>query len=106
MTLEDMKQLQTLQTATIAEDMKDEETFFYVVNCLNRFYSGDYGEVPPEDTEANNRDLNEGYGHILARYKAYGKLKGDFYIEAHFDKDAPAEDVDYNNVFICYPEER
>lgn len=106
MKLEDMKKLQTLQTATIAEAMKDEDTFFYVVECLNRFYSGDYGEVCQEDTEANNADLEAGSGHVLARYKARGILEGDFYIEAHFEAEAPLEDVNYNHVMIMYPSER
>ena len=106
MELSDLKKLQTLQTATIAEAMKDEGTFFYVVECLNRFYAGDYGEVPAEDTEANNGDLRDGIGHVLARYKAKGKLSEDFYIEAHFDKDAPIEDPNYNHILIMYPMER
>lgn len=106
MTLEDIKKLDTLQTRTIAEDIaKDDKTLAYIVDCLqNKFYKGDYGEVGAEDTEYNNLDLAEGEGHILARYKQFGSLQGDFYIEAHFSESVPG--VDANNVFIMYPFER
>lgn len=104
MTLEDLKQLPLLQTATIAEAVKDEATLFYVISCVNRFYSGDYGEVCKEDIDSNNYDLSTGYGHVLARYKASGRLERDIYIESHFDKDLTG--TEYNNTLIMYPEER
>ena len=110
MTLADLKSIDLLQTRSIAEACSQEreggaETLAYIVQCLNRFYSGDYGEVPPEDTEANNSDLAEGYGHILARYKQAHNLTGDIYIETHIDKDHTG-DIDYNTTMIMYPEER
>lgn len=70
MTLEDIKKQDLLQTRSIAEACKDSpETLGYIVECLGRFFSGDYGEICQEDTDYNNADLREGEGHILARYK-------------------------------------
>lgn len=62
MTLEDLRKLPLLQSATIAHICeKDEQTTIYILECLNRFYSGDYGEICEEDTAANNSDLKEGW---------------------------------------------
>jgi hypothetical protein len=106
MTLEDLKQMPLLQTRTIAEACKkDERTHKYIVECLQRFYAGDYGEICAEDTGYNNDDLASGYGHVLARYKGKFALEGDFYIEAHFDADH-LQDVDYTQIMIMYPRER
>lgn len=84
MTLEDIRKLRTLQTKAIAAACKDENTLAYVIQCLHRFYTGDYGEICAEDTAANNMEMLEGFGHILARYKGAGQLTGDIYIESHF----------------------
>lgn len=94
-----------MQTRTIAEALEDAKTLDYILSCLARFYAGDYGEVPEEDTAANNDDLESGYGHILARYKQTEKLTGDIYIESHFDKDN-LQNIDYTNTLIMYPFER
>lgn len=105
MTFKELRSIPCYQTATIAETMKeDEQTLFYILQCLERFYSGDYGTIPAEDTTANNEDLKSGYGHVLARYKASFNLKHDIYIESHFDKDTPG--LDYNNTMIMYVFER
>jgi len=105
MTLEDLKKLPLLHTRAIAAAAADEETFYYLLECLNAFYSGNYGEICEEDTAYNNEDLAEGAGHVLARYKAKGKLTGDIYIEAHFDKDH-LNDINYSQTLIMYPSER
>lgn len=105
MTLEDLKKVRLLQTKTIAKACEDPKTLQYIMKCLDRFFSGDYGEICEEDTQANNRDLEEGYGHVLARYKKAEKLTGDIYIESHFDKDN-LEDINFTNTLIMYPEER
>lgn len=104
MTFDDLKKLELLQTRSIAEACKDENTHAYIVDCLKRFYCGDYGKICKEDTELNNEDLKRGEGHILARYPAKGKLEGDIYIEAHFDNEVPG--LDANHIMIMYPEER
>lgn len=105
MTLEQLKTIPLLQTRTIAEACKDPNTLDYILECLARFYAGDYGEICEDDTNANNYDLSEGYGHVLARYKAKHSLTGDFYIESHFDKDH-LTNIDYTQTLIMYPEER
>lgn len=107
MTLDDLKRIPVLQTATIAEACKDPATLAYVVGCLHRFWRGDFGEVCQEDADANNADLEAGDGHALARYAGKGSLTGDIYIEAHFfDDPAYKNDIDYNYTMICYPAER
>lgn len=105
MTLEDIKKNSLLQTRAIAEACKDSpETFDYIISCLARFFGGDYGEVPPEDTEANNKDLEAGEGHVLARYRPAGNLAGDIYIEAYFSASMPG--MEANNTMIMYTGER
>lgn len=105
MTFEDLKRIPLLQTRSIADAVEQEpETHAYIVQCLNRFYTGDYGEIGQEDTDANNQDLQDGDGHILARYKAAHALKYDIYIEAHFSE--RMQGIDWNNIMILYVNER
>ena len=107
MTLKDLKTISLFQTASINEAIKDDKpTLDYVLRCLSLFYRGNYGSIDIEDTTANNLDLKEGYGHILARYDKAYKLTGDIYIEAHINKDADIHDIDYNNIMIMYCDER
>lgn len=106
MTLDDLKKIKVFQTRTIAEACKDEHTLAYVVSCLQRFYHGDYGEICDEDAGYNNEELADGYGHVLARYKAKHSLTEDIYIEAHFSVNVDISDVDYNNTMIMYCDER
>ena len=105
MKLEDLKKLPLLQTRGVAADIKDAQTHAYILNCLKRFFSGDYGEICEEDTQANNSDLAAGDGHILARYKGQASLKGDIYIEAMFYYEK-LDDINYSYIMIMYPEER
>lgn len=106
MTLEDLKRMPVFQTRGInAAEQDSPETHNYIIDCLFRFYAGDYGEICADDTAANNADLAAGDGHILARYKQKHNLRGDFYIEAHFY--APRlSDPDYTQIMIMYPDER
>lgn len=99
-----LEQLPLYQTRTIATAAQDDQTRIYLFNCLQRFYNRDYGEVPKEDTAANNAELEAGEGHVLARYKAQGALTEDIYIEAHFSESL--QGVDTNNILIMYPWER
>lgn len=105
MTTEDLKALPLLQTSTIAEACKDPATLDYILSCLARFFSGDYGETCAEDAEYNNSDLASGSGHVLARYKAAEKLSSDIYIESHFDAEY-LDNIEYSHTMIMYPEER
>lgn len=104
MTLEDLRRLPLLQTRAIAASCEDTRTFAYVLDCVNRFYRGDYGKVAQEDSDANNRDLRAGEGHILARYEGRYNLDSDIYIESHFSESAPG--IDANNTLIMYCNEK
>jgi len=105
MTLKDIRQQELLQTKSIFEACKGSpDTYKYIMECITRFFKGDYGEIDEEDTAANNQDLQEGEGHILARYKAAYNLERDIYIEAHFSESVPG--VDANNTMIMYCNER
>ena len=105
MTLENVRQLPLYQTRGIADSCQDSpETLQYILQCLKRFYSGDYGKICQQDTEANNADLRAGEGHILARYRAAHNLESDIYIEAHFSESVPG--LDANNTMIMYCGER
>lgn len=101
MTLDDIKKILTFQTAAIGEADNDPDTHNYIVNCLMRLYNGDYGEIPPDDTDANNKELEAGQGRIVARYKKAGKLTGDIYIITEFDKDDP-DNLDANQTMVMY----
>lgn len=52
-----------------------------VTSAIERFISGDWGDVPEEDKKANDRDLLARCGHVLGRYKS---LDGDLYINMEF----------------------
>ena len=103
--LNDLRNLPLLQTRSIADAYAgDTETFRYIAECLGRFYKGDYGEVPEENTEANNNDLRVGEGHVLARYEEKYMLDNDIYIETYFSDSTPG--IDANHIMIMYCLER
>ena len=104
MTLKDIRKLPIFQTTSIAYACMDLETNSYVMDCLRRFFIGDYGEISANDKKYNNQDLRNGEGHILAYYRAKYALENDFYIEAHFSASVPW--LDANNTMIMYCNER
>ena len=104
MTLEDIKALPVFQTESIGEAAKDTETHGYILKCLSRLYAGDYGNIAPDVTAANNEELLAGAGKLLTRYGKSEKLTGDIYIIAAFDNKDP-ENVDANNIMIMYRED-
>lgn len=101
MKLEDLQALPLFQTRSIAAAARDPRTLDYILECLGRYYSGDFGEVPADDTAANLADLEAGGGHVLARYNAAGELTDDIYINAVIDDTAP-DVVDANNIMVMY----
>lgn len=105
MTFEDLRGFPVLMTKGIAAACEDGKTKEYIIDCLARFYSGDYGLIGAEDAEYNNADLKEGYGHILARYEPKNALESDIYIESHFDADN-LNDIDFTQTMIMYSNER
>lgn len=103
MTLDDVKRLpvfQTRGTATAAAE-DDGQTNNYIFDCLMRLYAGDYGEIEQEDTDANNAELADGEGRIVARYKQRHALTEDIYIIATFSQSMP-DILDANNITILY----
>lgn len=107
MIINDLKLLAVFVSRGIVEDIKeDQPTRDYIGSCYKRFLLGDFGTICAEDKAANIADIKEGDGHALAVYPAFGILQSKFYIEATFYSEMPFDDVDYNNVVICYPHER
>lgn len=105
MKLEQIRQREVYQTRGIAADIKDNPAAYrYVLQCLQRLYSGDYGTIPAEDTDANNSELAAGEGRIVARYKAAEGLQEDIYIIAAFSE-SMADSLDANNTMIMYVSE-
>jgi hypothetical protein len=101
MTLDEIRQKKVFQTRGIAEAIKEKPSSYrYVLQCLQRLYNGDYGEIPAEDTDANNAELEAGEGRIVARYKAKYSLEDDIYIIACFSQEIPG--IDANHVMIMY----
>lgn len=80
---------------------ENEACHWYIIECLVRFYGHDYGEIPPEDVEANEAELKTGEGRIVARYKAANGLTEDIFIIAYFS-DSHAGEVDYNYTTVLY----
>lgn len=71
-------------TAKLNNDMaNDEATAQAVYKALKRFNSGDWGNVPQEDKDANNADLTRREGRVLARYDT---PNGDIYINLSFEE--------------------
>lgn len=104
MTLDQLRKNVLVQSRSIAAAGQDPETLAYIINCVNRFYSGDFGTVPDGDTLANLEAIAAGEGRALARYPARGELTGDIYINAYFSEDNP-ENTDLNNTMILYCDE-
>lgn len=105
MKLEQIRQREVYQTRGIAADIKDNPAAYrYVLQCLQRLYSGDYGTIPADDTDANNSELAAGEGRIVARYKAAEGLQEDIYIIAAFSE-SMADSIDANNTMIMYVSE-
>ena len=70
--------LQYYSTNTINEEMSNNKTFAKdIQHAIKEFCAGRWGEVPKEDKEANNHDLETLTGRVVARYKTSVK---DIYI--------------------------
>lgn len=66
---------------------KDPATKQAVMEALRLFAADNWGEVPQEDKEANDRDKAAGVGRVLARYNT---PSGDIYINKYMGVDEPA----------------
>ena len=101
MKLEDLKNLNPLITSRLARDARNPEIHNYLVDCLLRFYNGDFGEIPAEDTAANMAELEAGFGHCLARYKARKGMEDDIYINGVFAVNRPGLEDNHLMVMYC-----
>lgn len=107
MTTEDLKRNHLATTAGVNHALmtdKTGKTYSYIMECLGRFFSGDFGTVPAEDTAANLQELEAGEGRVLARYPARDNLAGDIYIQAYFSANDPG-DIEQNNTLVMYCDE-
>lgn len=60
---------QTVMTRGVADLTAESEPFsVFLSNCLHRHFSGDWGDVPPEDARANN-DACKNDGRVLSAYR-------------------------------------
>lgn len=92
-----MLKYQTFITRRLNDDVADnEEMAKAVFDALRRFNNLDWGKVPEEDKEANNADLRNRDGHVLARYET---PKGDIYLNLVFDE--PSINSDAVTIMYC-----
>ena len=102
MTLKDIRELPIFKSQAIAAaEQNDKDTHNYLVDCLTAMFYGDYGKVPPEDTEANNNELAAGEGRILAQYDRKFELIEDIFIVALFSQEH-ADELEENRIMILY----
>lgn len=80
---------------------ENESAHAYILECVGRFYRHDYGAIPPEDVAANENELKQSAGRIIAKYEAGPGLKEPIFIIAYFSEDHPGN-VDYNYTTVCY----
>ena len=68
----------------------DEETAKAVCDAVQRFAAGDWENLPDQDKQANDTDLQNRDGHVLARY---GTPAGDIYINLTFNDPSMQSDI-------------
>ena len=103
MTLADIRKLPVFKSQAVAaaEQADKGDTHNYLVDCLTALFYGDYGNVPQEDTDANNNELTAGEGRIVAKYDKKHALKEDIYIVALFSQEH-ADKLEENRIMILY----
>lgn len=101
MSLDDLSINDMFIVGGLKEATRDKEQMDYIYYCLERFFAGDFGEIPTEDIEANNRELEKSNGRIIAKYKPEAGLTDYFYIMAHFNEEQPEEEYNYTSIFYC-----
>jgi hypothetical protein len=64
---------QKVWTAGVNDEIAIDGHFgVFVINCLSRHASGDWGDLDEHDRQANDRALKSGEDRILSAYKAEG----------------------------------
>jgi len=101
MTLDQIRKNPVFLSGAVVKTYQNNEAFQDTISkILERFYSGDFGAIPPEDMAANVSDLSYSQGRIVARYTEADGLPEDVYIIAYFCEDNSG--VDYNYTSILY----
>lgn len=103
MTLEQISTNELAITAGAGAAIRDENTRKYIFDCLQRFYSVDYGMIPAEDAAANNAEIEAGQGRIIGRYEQAHTLRENILIIAYFSDNN--RETDYNYTTVLYPSE-
>lgn len=88
-------------TRGVYEAMKAPTARNYVQDCIEQFFAGNYGTMPPPDVEANRRTMAGPEGRIIGRYSAKGILEDDLYIIAYFSLLHDEQDYNYTTVMYC-----
>lgn len=104
-TLEDLKKIPITYSEGITEACKDEQTKAYVEECIRKFFSGNYGDVPERTTEINNHYLELGDGYLKAAYSKAYKLEYHIEIEANFYYQN-MENREQTYILVMYPTEK
>ena len=102
MTLDQIKENPITATAAVNAAMEQNpEIHDFIMACLTRFFSGDYGTTGPEDTAANNAELADGAGRVVAHYEAFPGMEDDIFIIAVFNEDIPGDNNNNTCVLYC-----
>ena len=67
---------------------RDEGTAEAVDAAFKSFLMGEWGDIPESDKRANEQDIKDGAGRILARYKT---PSGDIYIIQYVGEGQPVQ---------------
>lgn len=85
------KPYQTFITRRLNDDVAEsEEMAKAVYEAAQRFHNGDWGDLCQEDKDANNQDLADRDGHVLAKYAT---PNGNIYINLVFDEPSIQSDA-------------
>ena len=84
----------------VIEAARDQDSRMYMIECAANFYRGAWGDIPPEDVEANNEELTRPAGRVVARYPARFEMKQDVYVICYFSEEEPSRESNYTT--ICY----
>lgn len=101
MRAEELQKNHIVATAAVAAAMSDPGTADYVKMCLEKLFSGLYGQISEGDDAANAAELRSGEGRIIAKYEAQEKLTQDILIVAYFSQSNQGN-PDYNNTTVMY----
>lgn len=101
MKLETLSENKIILSGFLASQGGDWDLMEDITMCLNRFFAGDFGEIPEKDAQANRDNLENEAGRIIGRYNPGGDMEAllkPIYIMAYFSETEPGEDYNYTSV--------